>query len=106
MRKYIKKLQSKSENTRKQIFVGSMIVCMSLVGLIWIGDLSNNLSNQNTATKVKEDIKPFSLFGKVISDTVGNISASVGSVSFQKETPKNEPVNPGKVIDLIPVETQ
>jgi len=112
MREYIKKLQSKSESSRKQVLVGSLIVCMAFVGVIWINSLGDKFSSKDTATKVQEDIKPFALFGKTISDTVGNVTASVGSI----KSPAVEQANPDlptqpdakteKVIDLIPVESQ
>ncbi|MFA5773189.1 MAG: hypothetical protein WC908_00755 [Candidatus Paceibacterota bacterium] len=109
MRKYIKKLQSKSENTRKQILVGSLIICMSFVFLIWIGSLGYRFSNKETSAQAKEAIKPFALFGKTISDTYNNVSASVGNISLQlkKEESKTEMKTETKQqIDLIPVEYQ
>lgn len=101
MRTYIKKLQSKPESTRKQILVGSLVVSMSLVCLIWIGTLGYKF-NKDTTAKVEEDIKPFALFGKTISDTYNNVTASVGNISTKKEKSKEKE----KQIDLIPVEYQ
>jgi hypothetical protein len=112
MRTYIKKLQSKSEGSRKQILVGSLIVCMAFVGVIWVNSLGYKFSSSNTAAKVQEDIKPFALFGKTISDTVGNVTASVGSIKSpavgeaNPDLPTQTEVKTEKVIDLIPVETQ
>ena len=105
MRTYIKKLQAKKESTRKQILAGSLVVCMSLVGLVWVGSLGYKFSKENTA-KAQEDIKPFALFGQTISNTYNNVTASVGNISSSKqETPKAEvKVETQKVIDLIPVE--
>ncbi len=101
MRTYIKKLQSKSEVARKQILVGSLVVCMTLVGVIWISSLGYKFNNEKTA-KVEDDMKPFALFGQTISETYDNVTASVGNISTQKiEEKKNE-----KVIDLIPVDYQ
>ena len=108
MRTYIKKLQSKSENTRKQILVSSLIVCMSFVGVIWISSFGHKFSKENVV-KTQSDIKPFALFGKAISDTIDNITASVGSAKSpaKKNVPViEEKVETGKVIDLIPVEYQ
>ncbi|MFA5827672.1 MAG: hypothetical protein WC839_04260 [Candidatus Paceibacterota bacterium] len=106
MRKYIRKLQSKSESTRKQILVGSLIVCMSFVGLIWVNSLGYKFNKENFA-KTQEDIKPFALFGQTISDTYNNVTASVGNISssLKKEEPKTvEKIKNEKQIDLIPVE--
>lgn len=113
MRTYIKKLQSKSEDTRKQILVGSLIICMSFVGLIWINSLGNKFNSENSA-KVQEDIKPFALFGKTISNTYKNVTASVGDVSLLKkdlptqteESKTVKEIKTEKKIDLIPVEYQ
>ncbi len=106
MRKYIKKLQSKPEETRKQIFVGSLIVSMSLVGFIWISGFTASF-NEKSSQKLQDDIKPFTLFGNKISETYNEISASVGNIKLPKEQIKEETkINSEKVIDLIPVENQ
>lgn len=102
MREYIKKIQSKSEITRKQILVGSLVVCMSFVGLIWINSLGYKFNKESTA-KVSKDIKPFALFEKTINDTYNNVTASVGNISSIK---KGEIKNNEKMINLIPIETQ
>lgn len=106
MRTYIKKLQSKPESSRKQILVGSLIVCMAFVGVIWVNSLGYKFSSSNTAAKVQEDIKPFALFGKSISDTVGNVTASVGSIKSPTAEEIKPEVKTEKVVDLIPVEAQ
>jgi len=108
MRAYIKKLQSKSEDTRKQIFVGSLIVCMSFVGLIWISSLGYKFNNKENTAKTEEAIKPFALLKQSISDTYNNVTASVGNISSpKKDEPKTEEkVGTQKQIDLIPVEYQ
>jgi len=108
MRAYIKKLQSKSEVARKQILVGSLIVCMSFVGLIWISTLGYKFGKDSTA-KVRDDIRPFALFEQSIKNTYDNVAASVGNISssLKKTEPKVEKkAEVEKQIDLIPVETQ
>lgn len=107
MREYIKKLQSKSEVARKQILVGSLIVSMSLVALIWVGSLSSHFGHNQTA-KVENTTKPFALLGQSISDTYNNVTASVGNIStsIKKEKQKVEEEKVEKQIDLIPVEPQ
>jgi hypothetical protein len=97
MRAYIKKLQSKSEDTRKLIFVGLLILCMSFVSFIWIYNLGTRFESPEVVNQTNEDIKPFKLFSNSISDTYKNMSASVGKITTNKE--------PEKQIDLIPVET-
>lgn len=107
MRTYIKKLQAKPENKRKQIFVGAMTVCMSFVLFIWVSTIGSKFSAEKIA-KVQEDIKPFALFSQTISDTVGGITASVGNAKIPtiEESKVEQPIETRKVIDLIPVETQ
>jgi len=105
MRKYIKKLQLKSEDTRKQILFGSLIISMSFVFVVWISSLGYRF-NKESSIKTQEDIKPFALFGQTISDTYNNVTASVGNISSSKEEKKIEEVEVEKVIDLIPVEYQ
>ncbi|HLP86663.1 MAG TPA: hypothetical protein VK153_02195 [Candidatus Paceibacterota bacterium] len=105
MRTYIRKLQSKSEDTRKQILVGSLILCMSFVGFVWISSIGQKLSKESTPP-VEEEIKPFELFGQSIANTYNNVTASVGKIpSIKKEEEKKE-VEVEKQIDLIPVEYQ
>jgi hypothetical protein len=108
MRAYIKKLQSKSEETRKLIFVGVLILCMSFVSFIWIYNLGTRFGNGKVAVQTNEDIKPFQLFKNSLSDTFKNIGASVAnSPSFtnNKEV-TSQPVDQKseKRIDLIPIE--
>jgi len=109
MRTYIKKLQSKPESTRKQIFFGSLIICMSFVCLIWISSLGHKFNNK-TIVKTKEDIKPFALFGQTLSNTYNNVTASVGKISSpskqQEEVKMKTKVETEKQVDLIPVEYQ
>jgi len=104
MRAYIKKLQSKPENIRKQIFFGSLIVCMFFVSLIWVGGLGYKFSKK-PEVKTENEIKPFSLFSQSISDTYKNVTASVGDISKVKKETEQKKENE-KVIDLIPVENQ
>ena len=106
MRTYIKKIQSKSENTRKQILVGSLVVCMSLVSVVWINTLGYRFSKEKIAQTEKE-IKPFALFGQTVKETYTNVSASVGNISLNTEKDKTvEKETNEKIIDLIPVESQ
>lgn len=104
MRTYIKKLQSKSIDSRKQILVGSLIVCMSFVALVWVNSLGYKFNKEKTA-KVEEGVKPFALFGQSISNTYKDITASVGNVKTLKEG-KSKEAEEQKQIDLILVENQ
>ena len=99
MRSYIKKLQNKSEDTRKQILFISLSVVMLLVGSVWIYGITGKF-DQKFQAKTKEDIKPLALFMESISSTYKNISASVGNISFSDEQKKDT----NKKIDLIVVE--
>lgn len=105
MREYIKKIQSKPEAIRKQIFVGSLIFFMSLVGIIWIGSFSYKFTNNNSVSS-EEAIKPFALFGETISETYKNVTASAGNISLSNKESELKEKTPDKVIELIPIEYQ
>lgn len=101
MYSYIKKLQTKKEDTRKQILAGSLIISMSFVFLVWISTFGQKAETK-IAKETEEEVKPFSLLSKSFSETYNNISASVGNIP-KKTTEKKKKE---KVIDLIPVEYQ
>ena len=104
MRQYIKKLQSKSEDTRKLIMVGSLIACMAFVSFVWIYNLGTRFGDPEVATQADEDIKPFKLFSNSLSDTYKNISASVGKAKISDEVKNNTEIKEENKVDLIPVE--
>jgi hypothetical protein len=116
MRTYIKKLQAKPENTRKQILLGSLVASMSFVFIVWVVALGYRFSSDNktdvVAVEESQEIKPFALFGQSISDTYKNITASVGNISTTKKEKENADIESGEVklegkqINLIPVEYQ
>lgn len=84
MRRYIKKLQSKPEDIRKQILIGSLAVSMLFVGVIWVYGLGYRFGDDSNI-KVRSDIQPFTLFGNSVKDAYSNVSASVGNISFSKD---------------------
>ena len=104
MRAYIKKIQSKSEETRKQIFLATMVVSMSIVGFIWFYSLGVRFGDHVVKEKTEQDIKPFKLFSDSISNTFKNIGASVGKAPTVDKVKEEVESKPEKQIDLIPVE--
>ncbi len=100
MSTYIKKLQSKSEASRKQMLTAWLLVSMSLVVFVWVYNLGDRFSNDATANKEQDVLKPFTLFANSVSQTYSDVSASVGSI---KSSIKKDRVEE-KQIDLIPVE--
>jgi hypothetical protein len=80
MRAYIKKLQSTPEIIRKQILLGSMIISMLVVSVIWINGIGYSF-RKNKVAESQDVIKPFALLGQSLSETVDDIGASVGGVS-------------------------
>jgi hypothetical protein len=111
MREYIKKLQSKSEESRKSIMVVSLIVAMFFVGAIWVGSFNYKFNGNSKVVKEEaEGTKPFALFGETINDTYKSITASVGSIPSIKnnevENIKEIIEDEGNQIDLIPVINQ
>ena len=108
MREYIKKIQAKDEDKRKQILLWLMIGSMSVVSVVWAYSLGMRFGGPKIKEQTKEDLKPFKLFSNSISDAMKNVGASVGnapSVNKIKEQQEvSTPVEEGKQIDLIPVE--
>ena len=104
MRAYIKKLQTKSEDTKKLILVVSLSISMFIVGSIWIYGITASFTSTKVEAKAKPDIKPLALVTDLFSNTYKNISASVGNISLLNN--KEQTVNPEKQIDLIVVEKE
>jgi hypothetical protein len=101
MRAYIKKLQGKEENVRKQILFVSMAVSMTVVVFVWIYGLGYKLNNRPVVVKAESEIKPFTLFVNSVSSAYQNITASVGNIPKLMDQEKEIPE---KQIELIPVE--
>jgi len=105
---YIRKLQSKPEEVRKQILVASLVFSMAIVGSIWVYSLTDRFGEKKIAVVVEEDskeISPFKLFMNSVSDTYDSISASVGNfASGKEEVTESTPTTEEKQIKLIPVE--
>jgi NADH:ubiquinone oxidoreductase subunit 2 (subunit N) len=104
MRTYIKKLQTKSEDTKKIILVTALSISMFIVGSIWIYGITASFNKKVEVKANKEEVKPLALFTNLFSDTYKNISASVGNVPFLQK--KEEVKNTEKQIDLIVVEKE
>ena len=107
MREYIKKLQTKNEQSRKQILFVTLAICMSLVIGIWVYTLTSSF-DEKVQAKASDDIKPFALLGDSISNTYKNITASVGSISSVSNSNPKEITDQSteKQIDLIVVDKQ
>ncbi len=71
-------MQSKPEHVRKQILVASLVVCMTIIGSIWIYGLHFRFTPASAAA-AENDIKPFTLFGNSVKGIFSNIGASVAS---------------------------
>ena len=95
----IKKIRTKSEESRKRILFIALGISMFLIGFIWISSLTS-MFDDKVQLKAKDDIKPFALFGNSITDTYKNITASVGNIPFTKAEEKNTE----KQIDLIVID--
>ncbi len=97
MNSYVKKLQSKTEESRKQILTFSLLICMSVVVFIWVYSLGGRF-NERTSEQASNDLKPFKLFANSISNTYQNITASAKDAPTVKED--------NKQIQLIPVQRE
>ena len=105
MYSYIRKLRSKSEQSRKQIFALTMIGSMAFVVFIWIYGLNAKFSSPKVKDQVSQDIKPFKLFANSLSNTYENISANVIKAPSVNTNTTDELSNkPEKQIQLIQVE--
>ena len=105
MRTYIRKLQSKPVEVRKQILVVSLVISMAFGGTIWIYGLTYRFSDKAEEVAVAEkpeSVSPFKLFKDSIGGAYNNISASVGNISSGKDSDQAEPEQ--KQIQMIPVE--
>jgi len=104
MRNYIKKLQKKSEQTRKKILTGALFVSMIFVAFIWVYNVGYRFNiAKSHPDKINKDIRPFKLFANSLSDTYKNISASVGSIKNKTTEIKNNINETEKPVDLIVV---
>lgn len=105
MRTYIRKLQSKPVEVRKQMLVVSLVVSMAVVGAVWIYGLTYRFSDKGQEVAIEEKpetASPFKLFKNSIGSAYNNISASVSNISSDKEDTNTE-AEP-KQIQMIPVE--
>lgn len=84
IKNYIKKAKEKPEHARKRILTIWLIVCMSIVFLIWFYNLGLRF-NKSTADKTRDDVKPFKMFGESISSTFDNINNSLDKISPVKD---------------------
>jgi hypothetical protein len=104
MRAYIKKLQNKPEEHRKQILFVVMIVSMALVSSVWIYSLTDRFSSKNAEEISKDETKkPFELLTLSFKDAYKNMSASVANVSLLKEKKEEVPVT---TQEILPTEKQ
>lgn len=106
---YIKKIQTKSEDTRKRILFFSMVFSMFIVGLVWLYSLGVRFDSE-VKEQAREDVKPFKMFSQSISDTYKNVQASVGKINStendHKEKSVEENIEQENDLKLIPVEYQ
>ena len=101
MYKYIRKIQAKNEDARKQILVASLVFSMAVVGSVWVYSLTDRFGEKKVAQNTEDTgAKPFTLFTNSLSSAYQNISASVANFSFSNK--KEETIE--KQIDLIPVD--
>ena len=108
MHEYIRKIKSKDENSRKRIFLFTMIVLMVIVSSIWFYSLNDRFGKHRHDKIVQkegeEELKPFTLFKNSMKETYRNINASVGSIDLSKIRENNE--DPDKQIDLIVIDKE
>jgi len=104
---FIRRIRSKREETRKMMLAVSMIVSMSLVGLIWVVGITNpKREKDEKVVGVEETLKPFSMFGESIKDKYQDLSASLGDLgkTFKSIKEGVEKEAEKEIIELDPIE--
>lgn len=83
MRNYIRHLRTKPEETKKQIVLIALVVCMSIVITIWLATLGGRKDSENKI-KTKEDNgpSPFSILTNSFSNTFSEIKSSIGEINI------------------------
>jgi len=61
MKKAINYLRRQPEETRRHILHGVTLALGVILILLWIYSLGTNLADEDTQTRIKEDVKPFSV---------------------------------------------
>ncbi len=61
MRKIIHNLRRQPEETRRHVLYIVMFILVIFMIILWVVSLSKKLSDSDTQTKMKEDLKPFSV---------------------------------------------
>ena len=82
MKKLIHHLRKKPEEVRRHVLHIIIIIIAVVMVIIWAFSLGRNLTNPDTQTKIKQDLKPFS----VLKDNIinGYKSTSNGSTSLSE----------------------
>lgn len=85
----------------------SMIVSMSLVGLIWVaGIMGGKKAPNEKVVGVEETVKPFSMFGEGVKGTFQDLSASLGNLgkTFNNIKDGIDQEAEKEIIELDPIE--
>lgn len=105
MQEYIRKLQSKDEDSRKIALIGFMALSIVVVGFVWY------VSMQKRFTKVvikqeqdKTQVSPFQMLKNSFSNTYQSVTASVGDIKNGKF--KNDKIIEEKMLDVTIVDSQ
>lgn len=61
MRKIIHRLRNQSEENRRHILHIIVFVVAAVLIALWIFSLGKNLNSSETQSKIKQDLKPFSV---------------------------------------------
>lgn len=83
----------------------SMIVSMSLVGLIWVAGITGRKGEyRKNVVGVEETIKPFSMFGQSMKETYSDLSASLGNLGKTfKNIKDGATLEDKEIIELDPI---
>lgn len=83
MHDYIRHLRTKPEETKKQIVLIALLVCMSIVITIWLTTLGGrNDSEEKIKTEENKGPSPFSILTDSFTGTFNDIKTSISEMNI------------------------
>jgi amino acid transporter len=81
MRKIIHHIRKQPEETRRHILHVSTIAFAIILFLLWVYSIGTTFTNQDTQTKISQDLKPFSALKDNIVEGYNNLSKSNSNIT-------------------------
>ena len=80
---HIRNIRSKSEEDRRHILHITIVIAGIIMVLLWTFSLGRTITNPDTKTKIKQDLKPFSALQKDVVGSFNGINGKTPSSSNQ-----------------------